>query len=199
MTGIGGWTTLKFDVIGDADCMQTLNMTYTQPWNFKSWDKVKLNTVNVKVMGKKSSEPVMCIQSMCQQEGWERNPMTCQCEAGEKWATFEVMEKPMNVKVPAGKNLVLTIKGNATTGFNWQMRPLKNKCLVMISNEYEKDPMPEGAPMLMGRGGTRTFTFKKVNPDSCKESIAFASSRGEIPDADWLGMTDMRSVDITLQ
>merc|ERR1740139_1399625 len=126
-------------------------------------------------MGKKSSEPVMCIQSMCQQEGWVRNSMTCQCEAGEKWATFEVTEKPLNTQVPAGKSLVL------------------------ISNEYEKDPMPEGAPMLMGRGGTRPFTFKKVNPSSCKESIAFASSRGEIPDADWLGMTEMRSVDITLQ
>jgi len=45
--GVGGWTTFKFDV-ADADCKQTLNMAYAQPWNFKDWD----TTVNVKVSGK---------------------------------------------------------------------------------------------------------------------------------------------------
>jgi len=91
------------------------------------------------------------------------------------------------------------MKGNVTTGFRWQLKPLLGNCLEMVSNEYESDPQPENGVRLMGRGGTRTFKFKRVGTASCKETIAFAKKRGQIAAGDWAGMKGLQTIDVLLQ
>ena len=93
MTGVGGLTTMKFDMVDEAGCNQALNLGWARPWDTINWDRVDtITTVNV-------------ISSA----GWKK---------------VDLKPHAMNsISLHPGKQLSLRIKGNATTGFTWQISP----------------------------------------------------------------------------
>ena len=65
-------------------------------------------------------------------------------------------EQVMEVRV--GKNFVITLGSNPTTGYQWQLAsPLEEAILKLVSSKYVPDK-----PQRIGSGGKEAWTFKAI-------------------------------------
>jgi inhibitor of cysteine peptidase len=73
------------------------------------------------------------------------------------------------IKTTAGKKIEVSLKGNPTTGFNWQMAELKGESIKADGKgEYIPDKTD---PPRVGSGGT--FVFKFIAVKSGKTTLKF--------------------------
>jgi inhibitor of cysteine peptidase len=72
--------------------------------------------------------------------------------------TKQDKDKVQNVTV--GESFVITLDENPTTGYVWAVEG-QPELLVLQSSDYVSDvhPNQSGAPMIVGAGGKRSFTF----------------------------------------
>jgi inhibitor of cysteine peptidase len=62
------------------------------------------------------------------------------------------------IKTQVGKNFIIVLKANATTGYQWQFaQPLDENMLKLIRLEYEQDNRE-----LIGAGGKQVWSFKAL-------------------------------------
>lgn len=62
------------------------------------------------------------------------------------------------VKTAVGKEFVITMDANATTGYGWQLaKPIDDNLIKLVSSEYVQDKTE-----LVGSGGKSIWTFKAV-------------------------------------
>jgi inhibitor of cysteine peptidase len=76
-------------------------------------------------------------------------------------ASFCFAEEPREAKVieaQVGKNFIIVLKANATTGYQWQFaQPLDESMLRLIRLQYEQDNRE-----LIGAGGKQVWSFKAL-------------------------------------
>ncbi|HHT9131176.1 MAG TPA: protease inhibitor I42 family protein [Candidatus Tripitaka californicus] len=71
------------------------------------------------------------------------------------------------IEVKAGKDFIITLESNRTTGYGWQLaRPLDGAVLELVGSEYTP-----GESKLIGSGGREIWTFRAVGAG--KTPIAF--------------------------
>jgi len=87
--------------------------------------------------------------------------------------------KPVQAK--AGKEFVITLKSNITTGYQWQLTKAVDKEYVILTGLKYVTKKPK----LIGSGGKEEWTFKAVKPG--KTTISFQYVRPwekKVPPAD---------------
>ncbi|MDP3009926.1 MAG: protease inhibitor I42 family protein [Methylococcales bacterium] len=78
----------------------------------------------------------------------------------EKAVVLTKQDKDKMLNVAVGESFVITLDENPTTGYVWAVEE-QPESLVLQSSDYVSDVHPNqlGAPMIVGVGGKRTFTF----------------------------------------
>jgi inhibitor of cysteine peptidase len=78
----------------------------------------------------------------------------------EKAVVLTKQDKDKMLNVAVGESFVITLDENPTTGYVWAVEE-QPESLVLQSSDYVSDVHPNqlGAPMIVGAGGKRTFTF----------------------------------------
>jgi len=62
------------------------------------------------------------------------------------------------IKTTVGREFVITLDANATTGYEWQLaNPIDDSLIKLVSSEYIPDKTE-----LVGRGGKSIWTFKAI-------------------------------------
>ena len=78
-------------------------------------------------------------------------------------------QKPGVISVMLGKNVVIAVESNATTGYRWEIAtPPDKKILDLVESEY-KAP----GSKLMGASGKQVFTFLTVGRGKTKVSLNY--------------------------
>jgi len=73
------------------------------------------------------------------------------------------------IRVVAGKEFIITLKGNATTGYEWQLAgPIDEGLIKLIHSEYV--PYRTG---LVGSGGRSIWCFKAVGTGKTRISFKY--------------------------
>ena len=87
-------------------------------------------------------------------------------------ASFCFAEKSKQAKVievQAGQNFTITLKANATTGYQWQFaKPLDESIFQLISSEYLADKTK-----LVGAGGKQVWIFKALKAGQTTISLKY--------------------------
>ena len=76
-----------------------------------------------------------------------------------KMFVWEDNDKEFELSV--GEKFQVTLDENPTTGFEWEIHKPGKPCIVLLS---EKSVPPPKDPQVVGRGGTKIFTFKAEKP-----------------------------------
>lgn len=73
------------------------------------------------------------------------------------------------IKAYVGKEFVITLEANATTGYEWQLaQPINDKLIKLVSSEYR--PYKTG---LTGSGGRSVWTFKAIQTGKAQISFKY--------------------------
>ena len=73
------------------------------------------------------------------------------------------------IKATVGKEFVITLDANATTGYEWQLaKPIDDNLIKLVSSEYI--PNKTG---LVGSGGKSIWTFKAVHVGKTRISFKY--------------------------
>jgi inhibitor of cysteine peptidase len=76
------------------------------------------------------------------------------------------------IKATVGKEFVITLDANATTGYEWQLAaPIDDKLINLVSSEYV--PYETG---LVGSGGKSVWTFKAIQAGKAQISFKYIRS-----------------------
>lgn len=76
------------------------------------------------------------------------------------------------VAVAVGKSLNIVLKGNATTGFQWQVDKIDGNGVQQVGKmDYAPDKNPG---KMVGVGGKYVYHFKVVKPGKTKISMSYA-------------------------
>ena len=90
-----------------------------------------------------------------------------------KTETLYNPETGTRVTLRAGDILIVTLKGNVTTGYFWSTYGGWDETILAdFGNEYFNDPNPQ---QMSGVGGRREFTFRALKPGEVK--LVFSHSR----------------------
>ena len=83
------------------------------------------------------------------------------------YAFAETNDMTNMIKAQVGKEFVITLDANATTGYEWQLaNPIDDSLIKLMCSEYVPDKTG-----LVGSGGKSIWTFKAVR--SGKTQISF--------------------------
>ncbi|MEA1958184.1 MAG: protease inhibitor I42 family protein [Chloroflexota bacterium] len=83
------------------------------------------------------------------------------------------------VTLAMGKQLIVTLDSNATTGFSWNLSETSDTIVITkLSDEYIA---PEGTPM-MGQGGQEVWTFEALAAGTADISMIYIQSWIQPPD-----------------
>ncbi|MDI6761179.1 MAG: protease inhibitor I42 family protein [Candidatus Brocadiaceae bacterium] len=75
------------------------------------------------------------------------------------------------IEVKVGRDFVITLESNRTTGYQWQLaQPLDGTVVELVGSEYKA-----GESKLIGSGGSEVWTFRAVGAG--KTRIAFKYTR----------------------
>lgn len=86
------------------------------------------------------------------------------------FALAEIQNNMTNtIKATVGKEFIITLDGNATTGYQWQLASSIDDSLVkFVSSEYVPDKTG-----LTGSGGKSIWTFKAVRAGKAQVSFQY--------------------------
>lgn len=74
------------------------------------------------------------------------------------YALAETNNMTNTIKATVGKEVVITLEANATTGYQWQLaKPLDESLLKLVSSEYLPDKTE-----LVGVGGKQVWVFQGI-------------------------------------
>ncbi len=76
------------------------------------------------------------------------------------------------VEVPAGSEIVITLDGNPTTGYNWEAKDLDSSMLQQVGEPEFKSSNPD----LIGSGGSITLTFKSLKAGTTTLNLIYHRS-----------------------
>lgn len=83
------------------------------------------------------------------------------------YAFAETNDMTNTIKTTVGKEIVITLEANATTGYQWQFaKPLDESLLKLVNSEYLPDKTE-----LVGVGGKQVWVFQALNAG--KTAISF--------------------------
>jgi inhibitor of cysteine peptidase len=86
----------------------------------------------------------------------------CGGSGGEGATTLTAADSGTTIDVPAGREIVVELESNPSTGYTWQLQKgLDTAVVEQVSQRYEQD---EGTENMVGAGGTDTWTFRAVGP-----------------------------------
>ena len=73
------------------------------------------------------------------------------------------------IKTTAGKEFVITLDANVTTGYEWQLtKPIDDSLIKLVHSEYVPDKTG-----LVGSGGKSIWTFKAVRSGETQISFKY--------------------------
>lgn len=76
------------------------------------------------------------------------------------------------IKAAVGDEFVITLEGNATTGYEWRLAtPIDNTLINLVKSEY----IPDNTG-LVGSGGRSIWTFKAVKAGNARISFEYIRS-----------------------
>ena len=76
------------------------------------------------------------------------------------------------IKTTAGKEFVITLNANATTGYEWQLaNPIDDSLIKLVRSEYVPDKTG-----LVGSGGKSIWIFKAVHTGKVQISFKYIRS-----------------------
>jgi inhibitor of cysteine peptidase len=79
-------------------------------------------------------------------------------KAAEKAIVLTDANNGKTVSIAAGKTFDVSLKGNPTTGYQWQIKKIEGDAIQQAGNDdYAPDSNPRG---MVGSGGTFVFHFK---------------------------------------
>ncbi len=84
------------------------------------------------------------------------------------------------VTLRKGDKLVVSLAGNATTGYEWQVKSVKRKVLSLSASKYVPDKNPSG---VVGAGGVYKLTFHAAAKGQTTLRLIYARDFGP-PDDD---------------
>jgi predicted secreted protein len=88
--------------------------------------------------------------------------------------TIQEDKNGQTVDVPKGAQLILRLKSNRTTGFQWVVRQVMPSVLALAGEPvYEGPTPPAGSPPAAGAGGTDVFTFRAVSSGTTPLQLAY--------------------------
>ena len=84
----------------------------------------------------------------------------------------ETNDMTNTIQATIGKEFVITLDANATTGYQWQFaKPLDESILQLIRSEYLPDKTE-----LVGAGGKQVWVFKALNAGKTAISFKYVRS-----------------------
>lgn len=76
------------------------------------------------------------------------------------------------VVAAVGKQVVISLEGNPTTGYGWRTAEVSGKAVEQVGKpKYTTRPHPPG---MVGVGGVFVFAFKAVRPGKATVKLAYA-------------------------
>lgn len=91
-------------------------------------------------------------------------------KAGDVKLTASDNGKTVDVK--AGSEIMITLEGNPSTGYNWEAKDLDTSLLQPVGEPEFKSSNPAA----VGSGGTITLTFKSLKAGSTKLNLVYHRS-----------------------
>jgi inhibitor of cysteine peptidase len=76
-----------------------------------------------------------------------------------------------SIELSVGDELVITLDGNPTTGYQWEMEPINNNVV-----ELQNLPEYKSGNSLVGSGGQYKFTLKAVKTGSSTVALKYYRS-----------------------
>lgn len=139
-------------------------MQYARPWTFPGWD----------IVGKDTQAKVKVVVGDWKKD-WKGK------QKGRMQGYLHLSKAKKNpkgfytVNASSGKGLKLQMDGNATTGFQWLIKPNEDgKCLSKEVKDFytvDKVDTPEDGFVPLGTGGTSTKVWKVIGEEGCKEVV----------------------------
>ena len=77
------------------------------------------------------------------------------------------------VEMKAGDTLIITLEGNITTGYQWELLP-NTEGIIQLQGDPEY--VQKSAGKLMGAGGVYYFTLKAMQPGSTRIELKYYRS-----------------------
>ena len=88
------------------------------------------------------------------------------------YAFAETDDMTNTINATVGKEFVITLDANATTGYEWQLAtPIDDKLIGLVSSEYVPDKTG-----LVGSGGKSVWTFKALQTGKAQISFKYIRS-----------------------
>jgi inhibitor of cysteine peptidase len=83
-------------------------------------------------------------------------------DGGSDATKLTASDSGSTIDVPVGREIVVTLESNPTTGYTWELAGgLDTAVVEHVSQSYEQEAGTEG---MAGAGGTDTWTFEAVGP-----------------------------------
>ena len=85
------------------------------------------------------------------------------------YAFAETNDMTNTIQATVGKEFVITLNANATTGYEWQLaNPIDDSLIGLVGSEYVPDKTG-----LVGSGGKSIWTFKAVRAGKTQVSFKY--------------------------
>jgi inhibitor of cysteine peptidase len=98
-----------------------------------------------------------------------------------KETTLTGVDNGKAITVNAGGTFLVKLKGNPTTGYNWEAKDLDTQMLEQVGEAA----FESSNPSLVGAGGTLTLTFKALKPGVTTLTLFYHRSwEADVPPAE---------------
>jgi inhibitor of cysteine peptidase len=88
---------------------------------------------------------------------------------GQQKLALTAADKGSQVEVTVGQQILITLDGNPSTGYSWEVKDLDTSLLEQVGEaEFESS-----APSLLGSGGTLTLTFKALQTGTTMLTLVY--------------------------
>ncbi|PLX35939.1 MAG: hypothetical protein C0606_17795 [Hyphomicrobiales bacterium] len=82
--------------------------------------------------------------------------------------TLTTADNGRAIVVDTGSSVVLRLKANRTTGYQWVLAEKSRQCATVVRDDYRS-----GHSGLMGAGGTRVLTLRFDRPGKCAVRLSY--------------------------
>jgi inhibitor of cysteine peptidase len=88
---------------------------------------------------------------------------------GQQKLALTAADKGSQVEVAVGQKILVTLDGNPSTGYSWDVKELETSLLEQVGEaKFESN-----APSLVGSGGTQTLTFKALQAGTTTLTLVY--------------------------
>jgi inhibitor of cysteine peptidase len=88
---------------------------------------------------------------------------------GQQKLALTAADNGSQVEVAVGQQILVTLDGNPSTGYSWDVKDLETSLLEQVGEaKFESS-----APSLVGSGGTQTLTFKALQAGTTTLTLVY--------------------------